>query len=85
MTTLKERMEELREKIKNNPKRNKQRITIKLPVYDEVYFEGLRWLDWLAYSESLAICAYFQRIYKGIECTAYNCPCDLYEIENKNE
>lgn len=51
------------------------------PRYDKVYFEGVRWLDWIAISEDKQICVHFQNIDRGIECTASNCPCDLYEGE----
>jgi hypothetical protein len=51
------------------------------PRYDEVYFQGMRWLDWIARHEDKGLCVYFQDTSRGIECAAINCPCDLYEEE----
>jgi hypothetical protein len=81
MSTLKERMQELREKIKNRPK--KRMITPPPPRYDDVYFEGMRWLDWLAHSESLNVCIKFQKD-EDTMCWCRVCPCDKYTPENKN-
>jgi hypothetical protein len=61
--------------------KKKKMITPPPPRYDDVYFEGMRWLDWLAIDEGLTICVHFQNIERGIECSAVNCPCDLYEAE----
>jgi len=54
------------------------------PRYDNVFYEGVRWLDWIARCEDRPVCVYFQNIDHGIECSAFHCPCDLYEKdENK--
>ena len=52
---------------------------------DNPTIEDKRWLDWVGFNESDFICIHFQNAERGIECTANNCPCDLYEPENVKE
>jgi hypothetical protein len=51
------------------------------PRYDKVFYDGVRWLDWIALHEDMGICVHFQNIDRGIWCTGKNCPCDLYQPE----
>uniref|UniRef100_A0A6M3J2X2 Uncharacterized protein n=1 Tax=viral metagenome TaxID=1070528 RepID=A0A6M3J2X2_9ZZZZ len=52
-----------------------------LPRYDNVFYEGVRMLNWIETCRDKNVCIHFQNLDKGIECTALNCPCDLYEGE----
>ncbi len=54
------------------------------PKRDAVVWEQLqRWLDWLEKSETQGICVYFQDTSLGLECSARNCPCELYQEEEE--
>lgn len=73
----KDKLKELRKRLK----KRRKLIKPKPPRYDDIYYAGVRWLDWLAISEDKVVCVHFQNLDRGIECMAINCPCDLYESE----
>jgi hypothetical protein len=55
-----------------------------IPVF-EFTEDGSRKLQWAFTGGGRLIkepCVYFHNIDRGLECTAQNCPCELYEVES---
>jgi hypothetical protein len=56
---------------------------IKIPLFELTDKEKLR-LKWLFDGGGHLVskpCVYFNNVDRGLECTAQNCPCELYEVE----
>jgi len=47
----------------------------------KLFTEEKRWLAWGVVCKNKPLCVHFKNIDRGVECTANNCPCDLYETE----
>lgn len=66
---FKERMHELQEKYKNRQQKDRELISpVKSPRYDDVYYEGVAWLDSLAgeqFSESEQVVEFSEEVWKS--------------------
>lgn len=54
-----------------------------IPLEKEYPCTKSRWLNWVEKIKTSPVCMHFQDIEYGIECTANNCPCSLYQEDHR--